>query len=242
MTKSAPRAPRFPVLWVVSLIVVTLLAAWPADARAQVWMGADPPRKGSVQISAGVISFGGFDMGVRNAEETRNINTGTGPFALFASHSRIAATPGGQFRVGVYLSPQLSLETSVQYGRPTLSSSLTSDAEQAPSLTASDTIGRYVVDGSLLFHLTRLAFSRSRAVPFLAGGAGYLRELHESNEFVATGHEYHAGGGLNVWFGQGRHRIGLRADVGASIRQGGADFRSGRRTVPAAGASLAYLF
>jgi hypothetical protein len=66
--------------------------------------------------------------------------------------------------------------------------------------------------------------------------------LHESNELVETGREYHAGAGLHVWFGQGRHRVGLRADVGASVRERGADFQSGRRTVPTAGVSFAYLF
>ena len=242
MTKTAPQAPCPCPYWIASTAVVILLACWPGRADAQVWLGSNPPRRGSIEISAGVVSFGGFDMGTRNAEETRNINTGTGPFALFAAHSRIAATPGAQVRVGAYLSRRLSLETSLQYGRPTLSTSLSSDAEEAPSLTAADTITRYVVDGSLLFHLTQLAFAGGRGVPFLAGGAGYLRELHESNEFVGTGREYHATAGLNLWLGQGKHRVGLRADGGATVRQGGADFRSGRRTVAAAGASVAYLF
>jgi hypothetical protein len=34
----------------------------------------------------------------------------------------------------------------------------------------------------------------------------------------------------------------MRVEAGASIRDGGVDFRSGRRTVPTAGVSLAYLF
>lgn len=222
--------------------VTALLAVWPADAVAQVWIGSSAPRRGSVEISGGAVSFGGFDMGTRNAEETRNINTGTGTFALFAADSRIAAAPGAQLRVGVYLSPAISLETGVQYGRPRLASRLSGDAEQAPGLTAAETVTRYVFDGSLLFHLSRLSFAGGRGVPFLSGGGGYLRELHERNELIETGREYHAAAGLKLWFGQRSPRFGLRADVGASIRNGGTDFRSGRRTVPTAGLSLAYLF
>lgn len=219
-----------------------MVAAWPGDAAAQVWIGSDAPHRGSVEISGGVVSFGGFDLGTRDAEETRNINTGAGPFALFASDSRVDAAPGAQIRVGVYLSRAISLEAGVQYGRPVFSSRLSSDAEAAPDITADETMTRYLVDGSLLLHLTRLSFAGGRGVPFLAGGGGYLRELHDLNEYVETGREYHATAGLNLWFGQGASRFGLRADVGASIRSGGMDFRSGRRTVPTAGLSLAYMF
>jgi hypothetical protein len=237
-TLESPRAHPF---WFTCLALL-IMTAWPVAAHAQVWMGSDPPRKGSVEISVGAVSFAGFDMGSRTADETRNINTGTGPFALVTSESRMGGTAGAQFRFGVYLSRLLSLEADFQYGRPSLSSRLSNDAEQAPSLTAADKVGRYVMDGSLLFHARRLAFAGGRGVPFLAGGAGYLRELHQANEFVATGREYHAGAGLHAWLGQGKHRLGLRADVGASVRKGGADFQSGRRTVPTAGASVAYLF
>jgi hypothetical protein len=79
-------------------------------------------------------------------------------------------------------------------------------------------------------------------VPFLAGGAGYLRELHDGAELIETGRIYHGGAGLKLWFGQGARRLGVRADVGIATRDGGFDFRDGRRTLPTAGFSLAYLF
>jgi hypothetical protein len=228
--------------WGAVIAVVLLVSAWPAAAEAQLWRGSDAPRPGSVEITGGVISFAGFDLGNRNAAETRNINTGADPFTLFAAGSRIGGAPGAQFRVGVYLAKAVSLESSVQYGRPKLSIRLSNDAEQAPGVTADDTITRYVADGSVLFHLTHLSFAGGRAVPFISGGAGYIRELHDANEFVQTGHEYHAGAGLHVWFGEGTHRLGFRADVGASMRDGGADFGTGSRTDPTGGASIAYLF
>jgi hypothetical protein len=228
--------------WFCSIAFVAVLAVWPSAALAQVYVASDAPRRGSVELDAGVVAFAGIDIGASNAELTRNINTGTGPFTLFAADSRIAAAPGAQLRVGVFLSRTISLESGFQYGRPKLSIAVSSDAEQAPDVTATETISRYVIDGSLLFHLHGLAFAGGRGVPFLAGGAGYVRELHERNEFMESGREYHALAGLKMWFGQGPPRFGLRADVGASIRSGGTDFRSGHRTVPTGGVSLAYLF
>jgi hypothetical protein len=88
-----------------------------------------------------------------------------------------------------------------------------------------------------------LSFASGKGVPFVLGGGGYLRELHEKNEVIETGREYHAGAGLHLWFGNsGKHRLGLRTDVGVSIRTGGADASDSKHTVPTAGASLAYLF
>ena len=228
--------------WGVVTAVVLLVSAWPAAADAQIWRGSDAPRRGSVEIAGGVVAFAGFDLGNRNAEETRNINTGTDPFTLFATGSRMGGAPGAQLRAGVFLAPSVSIESSLQYARPKLSIRLSNDAEQAPELTADDTITRYVADGSVLFHLTHLSFAGGRAVPFISGGAGYIRELHDANELVETGHEFHAGAGLHVWFGEGTHRLGFRADVGASMRQGGADFGTGSRTLPTGGVSIAYLF
>ena len=228
--------------WGVVTAMVLVVSAWSSSADAQVWKGSDAPRGGSVEIAGGVIAFAGFDLGNRNAEETRNINTGTDPFTLFATGSRMGGAPGAQLRAGVFLAPAVSIESSLQYARPKLSIRLSNDAEQAPELTADESITRYVADGSVLFHLTHLSFAGGRAVPFISGGAGYIRELHDSNELVETGHEFHAGAGLHVWFGEGAHRFGFRADVGASMREGGADFATGSRTLPTGGASIAYLF
>ncbi len=228
---------------VCATVMIIVQAGRPGAVAAQVWVGSDAVRRGAVEITGGVVSLGGFDMGSRSAEQTRNVTAGAGePFALFAVRSRVAPAPAAQLRFGVYLSPSISLESGVQYARPTLSSSLSLDAEQAPDLTADESITRYVFDGSLLWHLTKLSFAGGRGVPFLSGGGGYLRELHERNEFVETGGEYHATAGVKVWFGRGRRRAGLRADVGASVRNGGIDLQRGRRTVPTAGVALSYLF
>jgi hypothetical protein len=78
-------------------------------------------------------------------------------------------------------------------------------------------------------------------VPFIYGGAGYLRELHEGDALVEDGLEFHAGAGIKVGMGSSG-RFGVRADAGISVRDGGFDLDEGRRVVPVASGSLFYRF
>jgi hypothetical protein len=214
----------------------------PARAAAQIYLGHDVPHRGSMEISGGAIGSGGSDFGPASAEETRNTGTGTGPFVLFSASSRADASAGLQGKLGVYVAKSFSVEGGVLLGRPRLSTQLSGDAESAPDLTATETLTRLIVDGSVLFHLTGASFGGGNGVPFVSGGAGYLRDAHEKNELIETGHEFHVGGGLHYWFGQGKHRLGMRADAGMSWRSGGADSGETYRAVPTAAGSIAYLF
>jgi len=229
----------------VGRAALCLTIAWgacPARATAQVYIGRNIPHTGSVEVSGGGTLSGGYDLGSISAEETRNPGVGTGPFVLFTATSRAKPAFGLQGRLGVFVAQSASLEAGIQFARPTLSSKLSGDAESALDVTATETLTRLVVDGSLVLHLTGLSFAGGKGVPFVLGGGGYIRELHEKNEVIETGREYHAGAGLHLWFGQGKHRLGLRTDVGVSVRNGGADIGDTKHTVPTAGASLAYLF
>ncbi len=217
-------------------------AAMAATAVAQVYVGHDIPRGGNVEISGGVGWAAGNDLGSISAEETRNTGTGTGPFVLFGADSKMKAAAGVQGHIGVFVSSAVSIEGGVLAARPHLSTELSGDAESAPDLTADETLTRLVIDGSVLFHFSAASFGGGRGVPFVFGGGGYLRDAHEKNEVIDTGHEYHAGAGLHYWTGQGKHRVGIRADGGLSWRTGGADFSGTTRAVPTVTGSIAYLF
>jgi hypothetical protein len=222
-----------------------LAFAWgtfPAVATAQVYIGRSIPHAGTVELSGGGMFSGGYDLGSISADETRNSGAGTGPFALFTATSRTKPALGLQARLAVFVAKSAAVEAGIQLARPVLSSQLSGDAESAPDVTATERLTRLVVDGSLVLHLSGLSFAGGKGVPFVLGGGGYIRELHEKNEVIETGREYHAGAGLHLWFGQGKHRLGLRTEVGVSVRNGGADFSDTKHTLPTAGVSLAYLF
>ncbi len=222
--------------------LVIAVALDPAVAAAQVYGGRDVPHAGTIEVSGGGAWSRGYDLGSISAEETRNTGTGTGPFVLFTAESRVKPVAAVQGRLGVYLARSVSIEGGVSLARPQVSSRLSGDAEEAPGLTATESLTRIVGDGSLVLHLVGASFAGGNAVPFILGGAGYIRELHEKNEVVETGREYHAGAGLHYWFGRGKHRLGLRTDVGISRRSGGADGEGVKHTVPTATVALAFLF
>jgi opacity protein-like surface antigen len=234
----------------VGCAVVSVLFQLPFAATAGAQARPTPPRParparptphaGSWEVSGGLQWQGGFDLGAANAELTRNPTTGTGPFDLFSSGTKLGAGIGFQGRVAGYVSKNLAIEGGLRLTRPVLTVKLSADFESAPDLAADETLTQYVIEGSAVWHFP--AFHHGRAVPFVAGGAGYIRDLHEGNELIETGTEYHGVGGLKWWFSNHPRRLGLRAEAGFSLRDGGFDFRDGTRTVPIASVGLAYLF
>jgi hypothetical protein len=224
---------------VAAAVLVMLALGVPAQAQ---YVGRADPGFGTWEVAGGAATAGGYDLGSRSADQTRNPGTATGGFSLFQSSSEVTRANGASARIGFYLSRALALEAGGHYTRPRVSTRVSGDAEEAAPETVEETLSRVVVDGTLVYHLVPLTFAGGRGVPFLAGGAGYLREIHEGNELIETGREYHAGAGLKYWFGLGGRRLGLRADVAASIRDGAFFFTQKRRTTATAGIGLSYLF
>lgn len=209
-------------------------------AEAQVYIGRDSPRRGSIEVSGGGTFAPGFEMDSLTAQLTRS--TPTEKFDLFTADSEVTGFPGAFARLGCYLSESVSVEGGVRYARPVMTVHLSGDAESAPDEDADETLSHYVFDGSVAWHLRRLAFASGSAIPYLAGGGGYVRELHEGNQLVETGQEFHGVAGLKYWLGAGDHRFGLRIEAGLSARKKGFDSGDKVRTLPIVFAGLSYLF
>jgi hypothetical protein len=218
---------------------LALLCGTVSPSAAQVFIGRPHPRAGSVEISGGALIAGGKDLPDVAATLTRNPGTASGAFELFRSDATLTNAFGGFARVGVYLSPAIAVEGGLQYTRPEVQVRLTGDFENAPNTTASETLNSYLVTGSLLYHFGR---NTNRVRPFILGGGGHVRDVHEFNAVVDTGMEFHAGGGFKARFGGTRSKLGLRADVVASIREGGVATEEGTRVAPTAALSLTYVF
>lgn len=206
---------------------------------AQVYIGRPVPRAGSIEITGGIVAAGGKDLPDVTATLTRNPGTGLESLDWFQSDATLTPALGGQARLGVYLTPSMSIEGGFQYARPKVEARLTADFESAPDTTASETVSSYVFTGSLLYHFGRAS---DRMRPFVMGGGGHVRDARDGNRLVETGTEFHGGGGFKWWFSNGRRKIGLRGEVIASVRGGGVATEDNHRIVPTAAFSLAYLF
>jgi len=224
----------------VVVVVFCVLAGAAARVEGQVYSGGDAPDRGSIEVGGGGNWGPGFETGRTIAELTRGGQSDG--FDLFTSEEDVSGFPGLHAWLGFYLSRALSLEGGVRFSKPELAYRLSGDAESAPDETAAETLSSYVFEGSALFHFTQAAFAGGRGIPFVSGGGGYIRELHESNQLVETGNEIHVTGGFKYWFGSGDHRFGLRAEAGISSREQGFDKEEGRRTLPLVLFGAAFLF
>jgi hypothetical protein len=204
-----------------------------APAMAQTAAG---PRPSRLELSGGGVFVGGYGLGESKAELTPN--SGSPAFEEFTTDNHVRAAFGVQARIGFVVTPAIVVEGGIRLTRPVYEVRVSGDVENAADITIEETLSQYLFDGSLVWQFSRTG----RAVPFVYGGAGYLRELHEEDALVEEGVEYHAGAGLKWWFGQGRRRFGVRGEAGISIRDGGFDFKDSQRVVPVVGGSVIYTF
>ena len=193
-------------------VALVLAAAWPADARAQ----GSP---GRFEAGAGVGLLGGARLGSGDAELRTRSGTG---FTLFSADSRRARARVLEVRAGVALTRRYSVEVRAGLSHPELRTSIAADVEGAPDITAVERLDQYVVDASFVARLDRLRIGP--IVPFVAAGAGYVRQLHEGQMFIEQGTAYHAGGGArHDLFRRGGwlEAAGVRGDVRLYLLAGG---------------------
>lgn len=221
-----------------SAIVFLVLAA-PAYAQS----AGDPPiRRVEVEVGGGIL--GGASLGSADANLRANATTKQ-PYRLFSTGTRIASERSVHARVGFALNRRFAVEAGGVFSRPAIRTSVSGDVEGAPALTVDERVDQYLVEASLLVRLDEIRLG-SRTVPFLAGGAGYLRQLHEGLTVIEQGHFYHLGGGLKHWL-LARDRgfvraAGLRADARVYVLMSGMSFDGRPRPHGAASGSFFLAF
>jgi len=221
------------------LAIVVMLAAAPAAAQTP-----DAARIGRVEVDAGGGWLAGADLGSGDANLRAATATPT-PFRLFSVDSRFAAAPSIHARAGYALSRRFVVEGGITLSHPELRASISNDVEAAPPITIAERIDQYGIDASLVVMLHELAIG-ARTLPFLAGGTGYLRQLHEGQTVVEQGHFFHAGGGVKHWL-LARDRgflngAGVRVDARVSFMSGGIEFEDRPRPQGAVSGSVFLAF
>jgi hypothetical protein len=206
-----------------------LLACWCAEAEAQT---AAERLTRRIEVSAGGLWLGGGSLGSANADLRAN-RTPPAPLPLFRTETDTRSAPGLDGRVGYWLTRSLLVEAGFIVTHPDVRTRVSGDSEGAAAVTLTETLDQYFIEASGVLLLDRWRLG-TRTVPFVAGGAGYLRQLHEGRLLVETGQVYHVGGGLRHWLTlrpSGFVRAaGLRVDARVYVLTNGFTFQDEARS------------
>lgn len=205
---------------VMPAVVVLVLAGVSASAQTR------------FEVDAGGGLFGGAALGGVDANLRANAQ-GREAFRLFTADSRFARARSLHVRAGVDLTRWFGVEGGLTRSRPEMRTSLTADAESAAPLTSVERIDQYVFDASVVMTLGAPG-GGGRLRPFVAGGGGYLRQLHEGRTLIEHGQVYHAGGGVKyALFSRTAGFVrstGLRGDARLQVLRGGISVRDRPRS------------
>lgn len=203
-----------------ALLVLLSLAVIAPPAAAQSRPPAPrrtprPPAQRRVELGIGGGVAGGLSLGTRDASLVSNNASGS-PFRLFSTETTLAPAGVLEGRLGYRLTPRLTLDGAITIGRPELTTSLSADAESAPSVDAQERVTEYVVTGGASWRLFTSA--RRRWIPFVSGGAGVARHVHEGQSLIESGVDTYVGGGVRR---QLSPRTGVRVDGRLHLLSGG---------------------
>lgn len=196
------------------------------------------------EATAGALWMNGASLGSDDAV-LRGNQIPPGDFRLFSTDTRAGAVPGFDARVGYWLTRSISVEGGFVFARPELRTRITSDAENAEALTVEERLDQYFIDASVVVLMNALRIGE-RTVPFVSGGLGYLRQLHEGGTLVETGQVYHGGAGVRHWLRQRDagfiRALGLRVDGRVYVLADGARLEDRPRTHGAISGGLFVTF
>lgn len=193
-------------------------ALTPAPAAAQA---------GRFELSGGAGWAGKSSLGSEQAMLTGNGVPSGSPLVYFDAASTLSSGPAFDGRLGWLVSRTFAIEGAAGVTRSELQTHITGDIEGADPITVMERINQFTIEAGLLAHLRALSFAGGKAVPFVSGGGGYLRQLHDGETLATDGGSGYFGGGLKYGLRE-RPRgwakaFGLRADVRMRIHKGGFD-------------------
>ena len=222
-------------------------AAGTAPQRAPARKPRQPGRPGSFEVSASALYLGSASLGSTTATLTPN-QTGTADrYTYFQTNSQMQRSGGFEARLAYNLTRMFAVEGGMTYSRPGIGLTVSSDAEGAAGLSVTgETLSQYFFDVAGVVALRSSKPGQGRWTPFVEGGIGYLRQLHELKTLVETGQVFHGGGGVKYRLRSSPTSfvtgVGLRIDARFYYLNKGFSFDDKGRAFPAFGGGLEISF
>jgi hypothetical protein len=206
----------------------------------------EPGRSGSFEVSASALWMGKSSLGSSTATLTPN-QTGTGSYTYFKTSEEMQSAAGFEGRLTYNLTRVIAVEGGMTYSRPGVGLAVLSDAEGAAGISVTgETLREYFFDVAGVVALRSSGARQVRWTPFVEGGVGYLRQLHETSTLVETGQVFHGGGGVKYRLTSSPTSfvtgISLRIDARLYYLNKGFSFDNKARTFPGIGAGLVVSF
>jgi opacity protein-like surface antigen len=206
------------------------------------------PLSGFAQApAAGRVEVGG-DLRVLIGVHFNDVNAAEAAFGgtsrvVFRSVSRLEPAACAEGRIALAVTPVFDVEGSGSFGRTHLTTAITEDPEAA-DVSITEPLTTYLLEGGIVAHPAR--WRRGRAAPFVSGGLGYLRQIHDGGMLVQGGAVWYAGGGLRYPLKDADRRglgsAALRFELRATILRGGTALDGDLHVLPAAIAGVFFHF
>ena len=216
----------------IVLTIAVLASAAAAEAQT-----SSAPRSGHRFIVSGGLSWlGGYGLGTTTATLRRN-EPGTAtpnPFTLFQADTSLERAFGVDTRLAYALSPAFELELGGAFSQPKVAASISQDQEGQAVVLADQKLMQFTLEGSVLWNVAAIDLG-PRALTYVIGGAGYLRQVDDDRANVETGLVTHIGGGVRYWLrgdARSRRALGLRGEARLQVRSGGLEFEDKVRMAP----------
>jgi hypothetical protein len=187
-----------------------------------------------LEVTVSGAWWDGYDLGERRAAITGPQTPTGSPVTLFDTRDAIRAGPGAELRLGWRVLRGVYAEATGGLGANTIEARVDGDIEDAPAITVTSTLTQITIEGGALVEVASRRLPAGRLVPFVTGGAGYLRQVHEARVLIETGQTFYLGAGVK-WHSDAERPRGLvqrlvgRADVRVVSRTEGVDVADERR-------------
>jgi hypothetical protein len=212
------------------------------DVRSAAAQSLPATGPGRIEVSVGGLWMGHQALGSNDANETTPL---AGTQKIFTTSSDLANVAGLEGRIAVRVIRSLEAEVQVSYGTPQLKISISSDIENAPAVTAIESVQQFTIGAGVVWYVP-FRPRTARLAPFLTAGGGQLRQIHEERTLLQTGVYYQVGAGMKyLLFARARglvNALGARVDVRAVVRREGVAFDDSTHTSPAVGAAAFVRF
>ena len=157
----------------IGAIVLCVVAA--GDVRPAAAQSVPATGPGRLEVAIGALWIGHQTLGSNDANET---TPGGSRLRIFSTASDLASVAGLEGRIAVRLIRSLEVEVEASYGTPQLKTTISNDIENAPPVTAIETVEQFTVGAGVVWYVPLRPWS-SRLAPFVTAGGGHLRQMHE---------------------------------------------------------------